>query len=115
MSSHALASVVQFYDIHPYKLQLLIRRQQVSLGLPASIQYIHSRDLAPRLAILKLHDRSTKAKYYILYIQNNALNINITSTPEHCPDVYSLLFMQSKLYFNTIVFRLATQYLMITE
>jgi len=102
MSSHMLASVVQFYDINTYKMQLLIQHQQLTSGLPAFARYSHNRDLAPRLAILKLYDLSTISKYHILYIQENVTSINIISTPEHCPHVNSLPLIQSKLCLNMI-------------
>jgi hypothetical protein len=96
MSSQALASVIQFYDVHIYKLQLTIQHQQVMRGLPISVQYSHKRSTVPVLAVLKLYEHSIKYKYFVLYIQPNATSVNITSTPQYCPHTASVPFLQSK-------------------
>jgi hypothetical protein len=98
MSSYASASVVQFYDINFHNLQLLIQHQQVTSGLFTTIRYHHNKLLTPPLAILKLYSLSIKSEYYILYIQENATSIHITSTPKHCLHVTSLSFIQSKTH-----------------
>ncbi|UJR11567.1 hypothetical protein I4U23_015747 [Adineta vaga] len=84
MNHHALASIVQLYDIRPYDLYLLIQYQQVMYDIPVSIQFHLSKPIAPALGILKLYDLSFNFQYYILYIQDNEMSININTTPKHC-------------------------------
>lgn len=97
---HAMASVIQLHDVHRQNLHLLLEYQRVINDIPTTtIQFHHDKTVAPPLAILKLYDHSKNVKYYIVYIQENEINININSTPKHCPFSMSLPFLQSK-FFN---------------
>jgi hypothetical protein len=59
---------------------------------------------------MKLYDEHpTDIRYFILFIQPNATTINITSTPQHCPHISSLLSISksydlSHEYMNNVVF-----------
>jgi hypothetical protein len=91
------ASTIQFYDIDPNTLQLILRHQQVTQGFPSYIYYAHDLAVAPALGILKAHYDSNQSKYFIIYLQPNTSSINISSTPENCPHS-SLLLEKSKYH-----------------
>ncbi|UJR11129.1 hypothetical protein I4U23_015310 [Adineta vaga] len=95
ITNHAVASIIQLYDVHPHDLHLLLQNQQVISGVPLSIRFHHTKTVAPSLAVLKLYDHSIQSKYYIIYIQENKISININSTPRHCPYAMSLPFLQN--------------------
>ena len=92
----SLASVIQYYDIHYITFKLIPRHQQVFVGIPSRLRFDHNQIQVPVLGILKLHNNLTTANYYIIYIQPNRTTINLTSTPDRCPHVDSLI-PQSKL------------------
>ena len=87
----ALASVVQFYDVHNSTLELLIQHQQVHVELPNTIRFDHGRAKAPMLGTLKVYDHTRTPKLFVVYIQPNASLININSKPVHCPHSTILL------------------------
>jgi hypothetical protein len=85
------ASTVQFYDVNPNTLQLILQHQQVIQGFPSSIFYAHGHVIAPSLCVLKAYYDTIQPRYFIIYIQPNTLLINISSLPEHCPLASTLL------------------------
>jgi hypothetical protein len=85
------ASTVQFYDVNPKTLQLILQHQQLTQGFPSSIYYNHDRIIALALGVLKAHYDSIEPKYFIIYLQPNTSSINIYSSPEHCPLAATLL------------------------
>jgi len=89
------ASTIQFYDVDPNTLQLILQHQQVTQGIPSSIFYAHDHVIAPALSVLKAHYDSNQPKYFIIYIQPNTSSINISSSPKNCPHS-SLLLEKSK-------------------
>jgi hypothetical protein len=91
------ASTVQFYDVNPKTLKLILQHQQVTEGFPSYIYYAHGLQIAPALSVLKAHYDSNQPKYFIIYIQPNTSLINISSSPENCPHA-SVLLEKSKYY-----------------
>jgi hypothetical protein len=61
----AYISTIQFYDVDKKTLQLILRHQQATEGLPFSIFYAHDLMIAPALGILKTHYDSTQTKHFI--------------------------------------------------
>ena len=90
-------STIQFYDIDPNTLQLILRHQQVTQGFPSYIYYAHGLISAPTLGVLKAHYDSNQPKYFIIYIQPNISSINTSSPLEHCP-LATLLLSKSKYH-----------------
>lgn len=86
------ASTIQFYDVNPKTLELILQRQQIIEGFPTSVFYAHGLETAPPLGILKTHYDSIEPRYFIFYIQPNSSSINIpSSSPQHCPFASTLL------------------------
>ena len=85
-------STIQFYDVDPNTLQLILRHQEVTQGFPSYISYAHDRIIAPAIGILKAHYDSNQSKYFLIYIQPNTSSINISSSsPENFPHASSVL------------------------
>ena len=92
MTTTTRLSLIQFYDFITTTRQLVIQNQLLIYGFPSSIHYDHGRSLAPTFGIMKLYDdHSPNVRYFILFIQPNATTINITSKPQYCPHISSLL------------------------
>ncbi|CAF3417795.1 unnamed protein product, partial [Rotaria sp. Silwood2] len=70
---------------------LHLHKQQVTYGVPQTIQYYHGREEAPKIGVLKTYQAMGHPMYYVLYIQDQSKIINITSTPTECPNALSLL------------------------
>jgi hypothetical protein len=77
--------------MNPQLMQLRIQHQEVVFGVPSIVNYEHGRQQAPELSLLKIYDGTWNARYFIIYIQINASNISVTSTPEHCPNALTLI------------------------
>jgi hypothetical protein len=90
-ANDTLASVIQYYDVDNVNFKLILRHQHVSFGIPTRLQFNHDQTEAPALGVLKRYVTLLIAQYYILYIQPAMTTINITSTPQHCPNASSLL------------------------
>jgi hypothetical protein len=90
-TSNVRAAVIQFYDIATPSFQLIIRHQQVYKVVPSNVTYYHSDVSAPSLGVLKVYENLTYTEYFIVYSLAQKLIINITSIPQHCPHVSSLL------------------------
>src|SRR5207248_153471 len=58
---------------------------------PSKIMYYHSDVHAPALGLLKTYENLTHSQYFIIYSLTQKSLINITSIPQHCPYVSSLL------------------------
>ena len=84
-------STIQFYDVNLKTLELIIRHQQSTQGLPSLIYYAHDDIIAPTLSILKTHYESIQSNYFLVYLQSNTTSTNISSSPTHCPLASSLL------------------------
>jgi hypothetical protein len=69
----------------------------VTHGLPQIIRYDNDRKELPSIAILKIYQELSNAKYFILYVQPITGRINITSTPEECPHVLDI-FSQGNIF-----------------
>jgi hypothetical protein len=92
ITTTARISLIHFYDVITLTHELIIQDQLLIDGVPSSIHYDHGRSLAPTFGIMKLYgEHPTNVRYFILFIQPNATIINVTSTPEHCPHISSLL------------------------
>ena len=91
MTTAASVTVVQFYDYETLGMKLAIQHQEMIIGLPRRIRYDHGRQEAPFLGVLKVYEGFSDPRYYILYVQQNVAFINITSTPQFCPNAMSLL------------------------
>jgi hypothetical protein len=85
------ASTIQFYDVNPNTLRLILQHQQVTQGFPSSIFYAHGHVVAPTLGVLKAHYDTSQPRYFIIYLRPNTSTINISSPLEHCPLAASLL------------------------
>ena len=85
----ARATVVQLYHVGR-SLNLRIEHQQVYHGLPSTIQYDHADAYAPSLGFLKIYQDIAVPQYFIMYNLNRTI-INITSSPQPCPYVWSLV------------------------
>jgi hypothetical protein len=83
------ATVFQLYDIIPVYLTLEIRHQKVYDGLPSIITSHQPDNEAPPIGLLKAYEDSQNPYYYVVYVSLKSV-INITSSPQHCPDVSSL-------------------------
>ena len=88
-ASSVRATVIQLYDIVK-PLKLFIQHAKVYDGLPSTIHYDHTDFFAPLLGVLNIYEGLAHPKYFIMYVLIQSL-INITSSPEHCPHVSSLL------------------------
>jgi hypothetical protein len=82
--------LLQLYDIEIPFLTLLIRHQQVYHGLPSMISYNHPDIYAPYLGVLKVYENLVRPVYLIMYLSHQSV-INITTSPQHCPQASSLL------------------------
>ncbi|CAF1435934.1 unnamed protein product [Adineta steineri] len=100
-------SVIQFYNTTTSAISLKLLDQQVTHGIPKIIRYNHSRETSPPIALLKTYNKLTNWKYFILYSQSKSTRIiNITSTPEECPNVLILLSqMNIKSSSTTNIFK----------
>ena len=87
----ARAVVVQLYNYHLFSLLLSIQHQEIYNGLPLSIRYYHSDIYAPQLGVLKIYDDFLNPQYYLMYFLNQS-KINITLSPQYCPQTSLLLF-----------------------
>lgn len=85
ISKFPRGSTIQFYDVDLITLELRLRHQQATRGIPSSISYDHDDIIAPPLSVLKSYSDSTEVEYFIIYIQPNRSLINISSSPSHCP------------------------------
>lgn len=106
LTNKILASTVQYYDIENMQtLKLVIRYQAVYDSISSSISLYHDQSTAPFLAVIKLYETVSESKapaYFILYIQQDVVSINMTSqlsNENHCPNVRTLwhLIDHSKL------------------
>ena len=86
----ARPAVVQLYSYMIPQFLLAIEYQQAYNVLPASFSYYHSNMQAPPLGILKTYENLTFAQYFLMYFGTET-QINITSSPQHCPYAPSLL------------------------
>lgn len=82
----ARATVVQLYEPTPPSLILQIKYQKVHEGLPTSMTSFHADDRAPILGMIKIYEDFEHAQYFVVYWLKQS-QINITSTPQHCPHV----------------------------
>jgi hypothetical protein len=93
------ATVVQLYAIHSPSLALKIIYQNVYHGLPSIISaYYADKPISP-LGILKTYDNSPDPQYFFIYFLRKP-SINITSSPQRCLPVSTLL-PSGELYFIT--------------
>ncbi|UJR20169.1 hypothetical protein I4U23_023301 [Adineta vaga] len=97
-----VSSVIQFYDFTLPTMILHLVYQQVLYGLPQTVRYNHGENIVPPIAILKTYDKITSPTYSILYLRQNASNINITSTPEKCPHVSNLFSQEERSRIPTV-------------
>ncbi|CAF3931820.1 unnamed protein product [Rotaria sp. Silwood1] len=99
----SMGSVLQLYDIDPVSLKLIIKRQIAQKQVPHYSIIEHNEKQIPVLGILKLHykyltdevdRRQIQSEYFLLYIQQNQHNVNITTSlnaESYCPKAQSLL------------------------
>ncbi len=97
MTTLATVSVTQFYIVRFPSNALHAYHQQVTHGLPQIIRYDNDRKELPPIAILKIYQELSDAKYFILYIQPSSKLININSTPKECPHVLDI-FSQGNIF-----------------
>jgi hypothetical protein len=90
-ASSVHVTVVQLYDIEVSSLQLLLHHQQLYHSLPSSISYDNDNSVAPALGLLKIYQGLEHPQYFIMYILIQTWKVNITSSPQYCPHVSSLL------------------------
>ena len=88
-------TVVQLYNFKTSPFQLVLQHQQVHHAIPSKVIYYHSHVRAPSLGVLKVYENLTHPQYFIIYNLISRSIINITSIPQHCPHVSSLLLENS--------------------
>ncbi|CAF1130948.1 unnamed protein product [Adineta steineri] len=88
--SSVRATVVQLYNIGKPSFLLIMQHGKVYHGVPSVVQYNHADFYAPYVGVLKIYEDFAHPKYFIMYALLQMM-INITSSPEHCPHVSSLL------------------------
>ncbi|CAF0959549.1 unnamed protein product [Didymodactylos carnosus] len=85
------AAVIQLYDFHPSSLNFIIKYQIVLNNIPKCSQISNGEALVPTIGLLKLHYKDPKdphPKYFLLYIQMNKYQLNVTvelSLDNYCP------------------------------
>ncbi|CAF0803108.1 unnamed protein product [Didymodactylos carnosus] len=92
----AVASTIQFYDYDLFKLNVILIHQYVYSSTPQHLILYHDLPRAPFLCIMKTYGKDAQLDiphYFVLYIQHNMTDINITSglmEENSCPDVRQL-------------------------
>lgn len=76
-SSHQ-ASVVQYFDINFFSLDLLLVHQSVYMNLPGLLQYLYDVKTAPAIVLVKLYS-NTQSAIYLISIQIDVESINGTT------------------------------------
>jgi hypothetical protein len=94
-------SILQFFDVIFPSWTLQIIHQKVQTDFSSIITYCHAKDHAPLLGILKTYDDSLDSRYFIMYVLNQSIT-NISSSPQHCPHISSLLINPFQSFFNII-------------
>jgi hypothetical protein len=82
ISKSVQATVLQLYDMTFFYTTLELIHQKVQLTLPLNITFYYTDYRAPLLALLKTHQYSSTAEYFLIYVLNQTM-INITSSPQH--------------------------------
>jgi hypothetical protein len=81
-------------------LELHLRHQQATHGIPSYISYAHGDIIVPPLSVLKIDYDSIEPEYFIIYIQTNTSLVNITSSPSLCPHASSLRYLDDISVFK---------------
>jgi hypothetical protein len=98
-ASNVVAATVLYSDYDDQSLRLIVRHQQVYVGLPSNLKLTYSGELgtyAPTTAVLKVYGsdyRSEEPKYYLLYFYPDQREMNITvdlTSENSCPLVDKL-------------------------
>ena len=100
MTATARLSLIHFYDVRTTTHELTIKDQLLIHGFSSVIHYNdNDSPFVPTFGIMKLYnDHSSDVRYFILFILPNTTITNITSTPEHCAHVSSLLSTGMSLF-----------------
>ena len=98
------AAVVQYFDIDPTSLNLILVHQKVYPSLPASLEYRHQQMTSPPITLVKLYFASVNdpVQVHLISLHINAISVQATTQVTEKNSMCGISSINLKLFSHSI-------------